>query len=487
MPDCFHIFSIIGQNKQKWYMELKFCGAAREVTGSAHLLTLDDGYKILLDCGLYQGSDDDMENFNRNWYFNPSEIDCVVLSHAHIDHSGRLPFLVKSGFTGSIYSTHATRSLCAIMLLDSAKIQEYDARYQDKQLRKQGKSGSIKPLYETKHVSETMKLFRSISYDQWFTIREGVEILFRDAGHILGSASVTVRINGEKYIGFTGDIGREDRPILRDPEPMPVVDYLICESTYGDREHVSKPIEDELFLKLIRETCVDKGGKVIIPAFSVGRTQDIVYILDQMFNEGLLPENIPVFVDSPLAINATQVYGTHPECYDDELNEYLLEDDDPFGFNSLTYVRSVEFSKSLNNLKSPCVIISASGMANAGRVRHHIANNIEDSKNTILLVGYATPSTPAGMLRAGVKELKLFGQWLQVKARIERIDALSAHGDRWEMLDFIKNQQHLKGMFLVHGEYDVQAEWQGFLEEKGFSNVHIPALRDTYTLYDETP
>src|SRR5690606_40996075 len=299
-------------------MEINFCGAAREVTGSAHLLPLDDGYKILLDCGLYQGNDDDMANFNRNWYFNPSDIDCVILTHAHIDHSGRLPFLVKSGFKGSIYSTHATRSLCAIMLLDSAKIQEYDAKYDQKKQKKE----SVGPLYETKHVTDTMKLFRSVSYDHWFTIHEGVEVLLRDAGHILGSASVTLRIQGEKYIGFTGDIGREDRPILRDPEPMPPVDYLICESTYGDRDHVSKPVEDEHFLKVIHETCVLRGGKVIIPSFSVGRTQDIVYILDQLFNEGLLPADIPVFVDSPLAINATQVYGTHPECYDDELNEY---------------------------------------------------------------------------------------------------------------------------------------------------------------------
>lgn len=467
-------------------MEIKFCGAAREVTGSAHLLTLDDGYTILLDCGLYQGNDEDMEEFNRNWYFNPSEIDCVVLSHAHIDHSGRLPFLVKSGFTGNIYCTHATRSLCAIMLLDSAKIQEYDARYQNERAKSRGDNTTITPLYEPKHVTETMKLFRSVGYDKWFTIHEGVEVIYKDAGHILGSASVTLRINGEKYIGFSGDIGRPDRPIIRDPDPMPKLDYLICESTYGDRDHVSKPIEDEMFLKIIRETCVDRGGKVIIPSFSVGRTQDIVYILDQLFNEGLLPKDIPIYVDSPLAINATQVYGTHPECYDDELNEYLLEDDDPFGFNSLTYVRSVEFSKSLNHKKGPCVIISAAGMANAGRVRHHIANNLEDPDNTILLVGYATPSTPAGMLIAGVDRLKLFGKWLEVKARVERIDALSAHGDRWEMLSFIKNQQDLKGMYLVHGDYDVQMAWQAFLEERGFGPIHIPALRDTVKLYPES-
>lgn len=467
-------------------MNIKFCGAARQVTGSAHLVTLDDGYTILLDCGLYQGNEEDMEDFNRNWYFNPEDIDCVVLSHAHIDHSGRLPFLVKSGFKGKIYCTHATRSLCAIMLLDSAKIQEYDARYYNERVESRGGKDRKSPLYETSHVTETMKLFRSVGYDQWFTIHDGVEVVYKDAGHILGSASVTLRINDEKYIGFSGDIGRPDRPILRDPAPMPQLDYLICESTYGDRDHVSKPIEDELFLRIIHETCVERGGKVIIPSFSVGRTQDIVYILDQLFNEGLLPKTIPIYVDSPLAINATQVYGTHPECYDDELNEYLLEDEDPFGFNSLTYVRSVEFSKSLNDRKGPCVIISAAGMANAGRVRHHIANNIEDPDNTILLVGYATPSTPAGMLAGGVDKIKLFGEWLQVNARIERIDALSAHGDRWEMLSFIKNQQSLKGLFLVHGDYDVQQAWLVFLQERGFDPIQIPALRDTIELYPDS-
>lgn len=464
-------------------MNIKFCGAAREVTGSAHLLTLDDGYKILLDCGLYQGNDEEFKKFNENWYFNPAEIDCVVLSHAHIDHSGRLPFLVKSGFKGNIYSTHATRSLCAIMLLDSAKIQEYDARYQNNRAEKYGNSERVTPLYNTHHVTETMRLFRSIGYEKWFDIHPGVEVLYRDAGHILGSASVTIRIDGKKTIGFTGDIGRPNRPILRDPAPMPECDYLICESTYGDRDHVSKPMEDELFLQIVRETCLENRGKLIIPSFSVGRTQDIVYIFDQLFNEGLLPEEIPIFVDSPLAVNATQVYGTHPECYDDDLNEYLLEDDDPFGFNSLTYVRDVENSKALNDLQGPCVIISAAGMANAGRVRHHIANNIEDSRNTILLVGYATPSTPAGMLMAGVDRLNFFGEWLHVKARVERIDALSAHGDRWEMLAFLKNQQKINGLYLVHGNYDVQMAWQDFLEDKGFDNIHIPALRDTVELY----
>ncbi|WP_236975367.1 MBL fold metallo-hydrolase RNA specificity domain-containing protein [Membranihabitans maritimus] len=466
-------------------MDIKFCGAAREVTGSAHLITLDSGYKILLDCGLYQGNEEELESFNKNWYFDPKEIDVVVLSHAHIDHSGRLPFLVKSGFNGNIYSTHATRSLCSIMLLDSAKIQQYDAEYKNRQAEQRGEGQHFKPLYETKHVNDTMKLFRSMEYDRWFRIHPEVEVLYRDAGHILGSASVTLRIGGEKLVGFTGDIGRPDRPILRDPIPMPEVDYLICESTYGDKDHISKPAEKKLFLDIVQETCVDRGGKLIIPAFSVGRTQDIVYIFDQLFNEGVLPQ-IPIYVDSPLAVNATQVYGSHPECYDNELNEYLMIDDDPFGFNTLKYVRSVEYSKSLNDKKEPCVIISAAGMANAGRVQHHIANNIENERNTILMVGYASPSTPGGMLINGVDKLKLFGKWLQVNAQVKRIDALSAHGDRTEMMDFLKNQKSkLKSLFLVHGEYDTQQAWKEYLHENGFDRVEIPALQDSFSLYSE--
>ncbi|GAA5221439.1 MBL fold metallo-hydrolase [Membranihabitans marinus] len=463
-------------------MNIKFCGANREVTGSCHLITLDNGYTILLDCGLYQGYDEDYESFNKNWLFDPKSIDCVVLSHAHIDHTGRLPYLVKSGFKGNIFSTHATRSLCAIMLLDSARIQEYDAEYKNKQAAKKGSKENFKPLYETKHVSETMNMFRSVGYNRWFNIHPEVEILYTDAGHILGSASITMKVNGKNVLGFTGDIGRPERPILRDPQPMPEVDFLICESTYGDSDHVSKPIEDQLFLDIVQETCIENKGKLIIPAFSVGRTQDIVYIFDRLFNEGVLPK-IPIYVDSPLAVNATQVYGSHPECYDDELNEYLLTDDDPFGFNTLKYVRDVEFSKSLNDKKEPCVIISAAGMANAGRIQHHIANNIENPKNTILLVGYAAPSTPAGILISGAKQLKLFGNWLQVNAQVKRIDALSAHGDRHEMLAFLKNQlTSLKGLYLVHGEYDTQLAWQAFLEERGFDNIHIPKLNDVYEI-----
>lgn len=467
-------------------MKIKFCGAAREVTGSAHLITLDDGYQILLDCGLYQGRDKDMEDFNRNWLFDPSTIDCLILSHAHIDHSGRIPRLVKDGFQGCIHATHATRSLCSIMLLDSAHIQEKDAEYHNKRMAKKGRHDEmIEPLYQKHDVQATMKLFVSYAYNRWFSIREGVEVMFRDAGHILGSASVTLRIreNGKTiHFGFSGDVGRPFRPILRDPQNMPEVDYLICESTYGDRLHEEAPQETERFLKIINETCVENNGKLIIPAFSVGRTQEIVYLLDKMENEGLLPR-IPVFVDSPLAVNATMIFGAHPECFDNDLNEYMLMDPNPFGFNGLKYIKETEDSKALNFMKDPCIIISSAGMINAGRVKHHVANSIENSRNTILIVGYCAPYTPGGALREGREVIKLFGEERQVRARVEVMDSFSAHADKMELLDFVKNQrERLKQLFLVHGTIERQEPFSKMLTDYGFQKVSIPELGEEFKL-----
>ena len=470
-------------------MKLKICGAAREVTGSAHLLTLDDGFTILLDCGLYQGNDDFMADFNEELKFDPEEIDVVVLSHAHIDHSGRLPKLVKDGFNGKIHSTHATRSLCAIMLLDSAFIQERDAEFHNKRRHRfsEGKkSKKKKPLYTRQHVKATMNLFEGHGYGRRFHIHPKVQVEFRDAGHILGSANVTLHIEREDgslvKVGFTGDIGRPNRPILRDPVRMDPVDYLICESTYGDREHEEGPAEVEHFLRIIRHTCLEKKGKLIIPAFSVGRTQEIVYILDQLENAGRLP-NIPVYVDSPLSVNATVIFGAHPECYDRELSSYILKDPNPFGFNRLTYIKEVEESKRLNSRKEPCIIISSSGMANAGRVKHHLYNNISRAENTVLIVGYCAPQTPGGKLRDGARELSLFGEKKPVNCDVEVMDSFSAHGDRNEMADFIANQRKsTREVFLVHGEIDSQQAFRNFLEEKGFGNISIPTLGQSFTL-----
>ncbi|RME95655.1 MAG: MBL fold metallo-hydrolase [Bacteroidetes bacterium] len=462
-------------------MKIKFCGAAREVTGSAHLVTLEDGYTILLDCGLYQGNDKEMKDFNESFFFDPSQVDCLVLSHAHIDHTGRVPKLVKEGFAGPIYATHATRSLCSIMLLDSAMIQERDAEYQNKRNPKV----KAKPLYESKHVHMAMQQYVSCPYDRWIPIHEDVDLQYRDAGHILGSASVTLRIRQAQrtiHLGFTGDIGRYDRPILRDPRKMPAVDYLICESTYGDRLHEEKPAEIERFLRILTEACVERKGKLLIPAFSVGRTQEIVYMLDRLENDGRLP-HIPVFVDSPLAVNATSIFGAHPECYDEELEHYLLTDDDPFGFNGLQYIKRVEASKALNGMKGPCIIISAAGMMNAGRSKHHLANMIENPKHTILIVGYASPETPAGKLREGAKGLRLFGEYKVCRARVEIMDSFSAHADRNEIAEFLNGQQqHCKNIFLVHGTIERQEHLAHFLQSKGFREVSIPELGEEVRL-----
>lgn len=465
-------------------MKIKFCGAARQVTGSSHLITLDDGYKILLDCGLFQGKGKDTWSNNNKWWFDPKEIDCMILSHSHIDHCGRIPQLVKDGYSGPIYSTHATRSLCAIMLLDSAKIQERDVEWYNRKIlkkKKRNRKGATtrRPLYTSDDVSPAMDHFIGYPYDKKFKIRDNVELEFRDAGHILGSASVTLCIqNGDKQtrIGFTGDVGRPNRPILRDPDRMDDVDYLICESTYGAKDHELPPEQSLNFLECIKHTCVEKKGKLIIPAFSVGRTQEIVYMMDKLEQAKKLPK-LPVYVDSPLAVNATQVFGSHPECFDNKLNEYLLIDDDPFGFNSLKYIRKVEESKALNSSKEPAVIISSSGMMNAGRVRHHLYNNIEDPKNTFLIVGYCSPDTAGGMLRNGIEQLKVFGDVLNVNAEIKVMDSFSAHADRTELIDFMSNQKSkVRKLFLVHGENESQKVFRKQLLGEGFNDVVIPDL-----------
>lgn len=469
-------------------MKIQFCGAAREVTGSCHLLTLDDGFTILLDCGLYQGRSALMKDFNEKWLFNPAEINCMILSHAHIDHAGRIPKLVKDGFAQTIFSTHATRELANIMLLDSARIQESDAEYKNKKAIKSGRNTEEKPLYTTDDVRATMKLFASFNYNHWFSIRENVEVMFTDAGHILGSASVTLKITeGGKttVFGFSGDIGRPNRPILNDPQPMPLCDILLCESTYGDRLHESAPEETEHFLKIIENTCVEKRGKLIIPAFSVGRTQEVVYILDKLVEAKRLP-SIPVYVDSPLAVSATQVFINHPECFDGELHEFMLHDPNPFGFQNLKFIHDTEASKQLNTSDEPCIIIASSGMANAGRVKHHIANNIEKPNTTILIVGYASPDSPAGQLRNGAKTIRLFGEVKKVNCDVEIMDSFSAHADYKEIQQFLDNQKlGLKKLFLVHGDFDTQIVFKKYLNENGFPHVEIPELGELVELTED--
>lgn len=461
-------------------MKIKFCGAARTVTGSSHLLTLDNGYKILLDCGLYQGREEGYEDFNRKWLFDPREIDCVIVSHAHIDHIGRVPALVRDGFEGNIFCTSATRDLAAIMLLDSAYIQEKDAEYTNKRRAREGKA-PVEPLYTALDASKCLDSFVGIGYNRWLRINGNVSVIFRDAGHILGSSNIVLKIKvddyHEKFIGFTGDIGRPNRPILRDPVPMPDCDYLICESTYGGQSHKSEPEDEHELLKIIDQTCIKNKGKLLIPAFSVGRTQELVYMMDKLESSGKLPR-IPVFVDSPLAVNATDIFVMHPECYDEALLEYMDTDPDPFGFGHLSYVRKVEDSKKINDLQGPAIIISASGMMTAGRIRHHLFNHMENRRNTILIVGFCAPGTLGERIRNRPETVRLFGVEKKLKARVEIMDSLSAHGDHREMLDFLKNQDQkkLKKIFLVHGAISRQELFRASLLEEGFREVVIPGL-----------
>ncbi len=467
-------------------MKVKFCGAARTVTGSSHLITTDNGVKILLDCGLYQGNDPDFDDFNQEWVFNPEDIDVLVLSHSHIDHAGRIPKLVKDGFKGDIVCTSATRDLAAIMLLDSGFIQEKDNEWINKK-RARRDLPPVPPLYTVTNATKAMEQFVGISYGRWFKIARNVEVQFKDAGHILGSANVTLRIEKDnrhfEYVGFTGDIGRPDRPILRDPQPMPACDYLICESTYGGKIHQGMPNDEKDLLEVIKQTCEVKKGKLIIPAFSVGRTQEIVYMMDRLSTAGVLP-NVPVYVDSPLAIDATDIFIMHPECYDRDILEYMQTDPNPFGFRKLKYTKKADESKAINNMKGPCIIISASGMMQAGRVKHHLNNNIENERNTILVVGFCAQNTLGRRIRDGAETVKIFGVEKHVKAEVVIMDSFSAHGDQEEMLDFLECQDKskLKKIFLVHGEIDRQSVFKEAILERGFKKVEIPVLDQEYNL-----
>ncbi len=468
-------------------MKIKFCGAAKTVTGSCHLLTLDDGYTILLDAGLYQGSENEFTEFNNRWLFDPKIIDCLILSHAHIDHSGRIPKLVKDGFKGNILCTSATRDLSAVMLIDSAKIQERDAYHFNKKMKSRGLKNRKKLLYNSNDVYESFHNFIGIGYSTWYKINNNVSLQFRDSGHIFGSASITLRIktnkNEDVFVGFSGDIGRPGRPILRDPVQMDDLDCLICESTYGGVKHDSLPQDENTLLSIIEDTCVHNKGKLLIPAFSVGRTQEIVHTLDKLETERRLPR-IPVFVDSPMAVNATEVFQLHPDCFDSEILEYMIDDPNPFGFSDLKYIRKTVESKKLNKLKGPAIIISASGMMTGGRIIHHLFNHIEDSRNTILIVGYCADNTLGAKIRRGDKTVDIFGSKLRVNARVKVMDSYSAHADESEIVEYLSNldQERLKRIFLVHGIPERQGDLRDTLIGEGFINVQIPSIGDEVEL-----
>ena len=466
-------------------MKLSFHGAARTVTGSKHLLTLKQGKRILLDCGMFQGMGLETDELNRHFGFDPATVDYLILSHAHIDHSGLIPVLVKQGFSGKIYCTPATFDLCCIMLEDSAHIQESDARFINERRKRQGKP-PLKPLYTLPDVTVALRQFEPVPYGEWFSIEDSIKLLFTDAGHILGSAVVNLRIEEDfhtKSICYTGDLGRAQPQIIRPAEPFPQCEYLITESTYGDRKHADRTESLDQLLRIVIETCVMKKGKLIIPAFSVGRTQEIVYALDRLEHEGRLPR-IPVFVDSPLSTNATEIMRNNPDCFNDEIRSYMERDPDPFGFNKLTYIREAQESKQLNHLKEPCIIISASGMAEAGRIKHHLANNIGSEDNTVMIVGHCESGSLGAKLAEGEKEVRIFGEMHSVRAHVEVLGSFSAHGDVDEMIDILKcqNPSKVKKVFIVHGDYDVQLRYMIRLQREGFRHVEIPEKGSSFEI-----
>lgn len=462
-------------------MKIQFNGAAQTVTGSQHLLEIN-GKHLLLDCGLFQGHRQVFYLRNQNFDFDPSRIDAVLLSHAHIDHSGNLPNLVKSGFKGPIYSTPPTAALGEIMLRDSAHIQEADAEYATKKNSRRGEP-PMKPLYTTEDAIEACKHYYPVMYEQAFSPIPGVTVRFVNAGHILGSAAIVLDIeeNGtKKKLWFSGDIGRMDMPLLPEPVlPTEDVDYLLMECTYGDKPHTS--IEEAYieFRDVVIKT-VNRNGKIIIPAFAVGRTQDIVYFLNRMISEGAVPE-IPVYVDSPLAVEASKIFRQFPDYYNAESRKLMAEERHPaLDFRGLRYVSSVEESKKLNDLKGPMVIISASGMAETGRILHHLRNNIENPANTILIVGWQAPNTLGRRLADRENYVRIFGQLFERRAEVETIGGLSAHGGQEMLLQYARKVKgHVKQIFLVHGEPEIAAIFEQKLKDEGIGPVKYPVWQET--------
>lgn len=466
-------------------MKIKFIGAAREVTGSKTLISTDSGKRVLLDCGMFQGKGLETDGMNRDLMFDPSTVDHIILTHAHIDHAGLIPYIYKLGFRGSVICSNATRDLCAIMLADSAFIQENDTLTFNKRRAKKGMP-LVEPIYTQADATACMKHFIGVPNEMKFRIDDNIKVKFTSTGHMLGSGVANIQIleKGQiKRIAYTGDIGRPVDPILATPQPFPQADFLITESTYGDRLHHDVQVAEEELLKVVIDTCVKKGGKLIIPAFSVGRTQEIVFALNNFFNQGRLPR-IDIFVDSPLAVNATTVFRMHPECYNEKFLHVLENDHDPFGFDNLFYITKVEDSKKLNDHKKPCVIISASGMMEAGRVKHHLANNISNPKNTVLVVGYCAPSTLGARIVRGDKEVSIHGTVYEVKAEVKKIESFSGHGDYKEMISFLSCQDKgaLEKTFIVHGEYETQKKYASSLLNEGYKNIEIPAKGQEYDI-----
>ncbi len=472
-------------------MKLTFWGAARVVTGSMHHLAIQ-GRAYLLDCGQFQGRRKEAEARNKSFPFACRDISAVMLSHAHIDHSGNLPLLVKNGFRGPIFASPGTTDLCRPMLLDSATLQEKDAEFINKRnlrrkslnLKNVGNDPTVEPLYTVKDAEAAFPLFRPTPMHTPTDIGPGLRYQSFEAGHILGSTFMLLDLesDGRKVrLGFTGDLGRRGLPIIRDPEPMPPADYLIMESTYGDRVH--EPIQSVAAkLAAIVNRTYQRGGKMIVPSFAVGRTQQLVLMLHELINANAIPPS-PIFVDSPLAVNVTEVFRKHPELFDEEAAKFLTNHQDPFGFNRLTYVRDVNQSKALNDLRGPFMIISASGMCEGGRILHHLKNNIGDPRNTILLTGYQAENTLGRKIKERREQVPIFGEPMPLRADVQELDALSGHADREEMLAWMKPlAPGLKKVFLVHGEPDQQDAFQAAIRARYGLEVVAPERGASFEL-----
>ncbi|MFO0937021.1 MAG: MBL fold metallo-hydrolase [Gemmataceae bacterium] len=451
-----------------------FWGATQSVTGSMHQL-FAGGKSILLDCGLFQGHRLESFQRNREFPFRAKDIDAVILSHAHIDHCGNLPNLVRRGFAGPIYCTPATRALASVMLEDAAKIQAENAAYLNKKISK--KEDKIEPIYDGQDVYRTLHRLQAVRYGARVSIGRGIEATFSDAGHLIGSAMINVKIDGptgERKLTFTGDIGRRNLPILRDPEPIPECDLLISESTYGGHFHEAVEETSDQLGEVVRRT-IDRGGKVIVPAFAVGRTQTVVFFLHKLMNEGKMTD-IPIYVDSPMATKATEVFRSHAECFDEETAQLYAAEPDLFGDRRVRYVESVNESIALNHRAGPCIIISASGMCEAGRVLHHLKHNVGDAKNTVLIAGYQAENTLGRRLVERRPEVRILGQLCPVRAEIVVLNGLSSHADQADLMRMIEPLKgKTKAIRLVHGEPDRSAALAESLRAVGFSDVGIPA------------
>ena len=461
-------------------MRIQFLGATRTTTGSMYQLEVN-GQRLLLECGLFQGKRGESIERNRNFPFDATKIDAAILSHAHIDHCGNFPNLSRQGFTGNIYSTFATRDLASIMLEDSAEIQRADAEFVSKKHAQKGLP-PVEPLYSASDAEQAVRQFVAINYDRPMPVADGVTLTFRDAGHILGSAQVVldVRENGRRFrYLFSGDVGRGHDEILRDPAPVENVDFLQVESTYGAREHTAKPQAVEDMAALVRQTLAH-SGKVIIPSFSVGRTQQIVYVLHQLTLQDQMPR-VPIFVDSPLSVNATEIFRLHPECFNESTYRFLREVANPFGMENLTYIREVAQSMKLNELKEPAIIISASGMAEAGRIRHHLKNHIGNPNNLILFIGYCAEHTLGAQILSGAKMVNIFGEPHEVRARVHSIDAFSGHADKHELLRYVQALDgNIKKIAVIHGEETQSLSFAETLRAaKPKAEVFVPKNRQT--------